>query len=618
MNINLLSTPHSYELSAVARVLVQPVRPKQALMVAISAALCALAGAKEIEFPRAQELIRQYCVECHNPADEKGGLDLAVLETEADYLSKPTLLEDLEWVVAEHEMPVPDAPKQPTKEERDVLVTWLRQELMKIENARPNDPGTVVMPRISSKEFDYVIHDLTGHDYDLAQYLTSDTAAGEGFYNVGAGQQLSIGQFESFMAVGKMLMDHARFVPGEGIWWMDTPVPVLEEDSKLPDFLKEQWKDWYDHAIDDLRERHERALKQHTPFEGFGAYLEAAWLHQQHRPQAGDDGLGLASIAEDYQPRLFLSSLEKTVAILRDSDEPGPVEVRENLIFAEIVRRWQELPQPRERDDRSAVREQISEIMEWAREAGTTHDYKDDWADNPIEIDAVDRPEAQQRRGFYHAGRGYLKIDLTKVDGEYLYLAASDQWYPAEMPENTIVIWRNGKVKMEDGSTLPWNKVFPDLTTQEGARIHFGDHPKRSLAEGEVAHEIPGYLKLRIPANARILEVDATYDLEQSHKRAMRAIALGREPSDYLATFSGRKTIGLKMPEDAIEDAVKDIDGFQYFDAHFRNLYTFRGDDVFVGQRQDVLDYLGIESAPEPADRHNYWRSLWSWTPEEG
>jgi len=572
----------------------------------------------EVTFQRFHELMRSYCVECHNPADEKGNLDLAVFETKADFLADLHLIEDLEWVVAEKEMPVPDAPKHPTDSEREEMVTWLHDTLMEIQNAKPNDPGRVVMPRMSSKEFNYVIEDLTGKPYDLAQYLTSDTAGGEGFYNVGASQNLSIGQFESFMAVGKMLMTRSRFVPGLGIWWMPTPEPDLSSDEQLAEFLKDEWASWHESVHHEARERHQRELKRDTPFkgDGLGAYLEAAWQYQ-HRGALGNHGATFADIANAYEPKLYASGVEKVYEILtRQGLGNGKAEnmANDNLLIRELARRWSELPQPG-RGQVNGAREEVKQLIEWFDDVTNTNDWYQDSRSVDFQVEPVDRPESQQRRGYYHNGKGYLKLDLTKVPGDYFYLAGSGELYPSE--KKPIVIWRDGKVQMKDGSTKPWNEVFEVIHDDNGRRIDFGDHPNRRVANDEIAIQTPGYIKLLIPDDAKILEINGEYDAGQSGKRVLRVLPSAEKPDNYTAAFYDRKVIGSKHANKDIRQAVGDMGEASQWDAHHRNLYDRRTVDNFYDAPENIRRYVGIEEEVNLEDHFNHWRNIFAWTPKE-
>ncbi|MGF1451463.1 MAG: DUF1592 domain-containing protein [Opitutales bacterium] len=572
----------------------------------------------EVSFERAHSLIRTYCTECHNPADEKGGLDLAVFESKADFLAQPILLEDLEWVVAEHEMPTPEAPKQPTAEEREVLLTWLQETLHEIQNARPNDPGPVVVPRISSKEFDYVIEDLTGRDYELAQYLTSDTAGGEGFFNVGAGQQLSVGQFESFMSVGKMLMSYARYVPGKGIWWLVEPDAAPQSDADLAAYLQKRWVDWHNETLKNVHFRHLQAIEGvfREPGAGLGAYLEAAWRYQ-HREALGKPEATLADFARRYEVPLFEGGLEKVWRLFGTDDESRDEYVhlrKENAISRELIEKWRALPAPASGDP-NHVREELNAMLAWNAEQKDHHEWHWFWTESEFEAEPADEPERQQWRGFYHRGRGITKVDLTKVPGEHLYLAATGELYPGET--DPLVVWREGTVEMADGSTKPWNKVFTEMTLRDGSPVSFGYHPEDwELPEGEIAHYTPGYLKLRIPEGAKMLTVFGEYDARQDGSRILRVRPFAEEPPNYLEAFKTRKVLGKDHADEEIRESVADIyrAGQLQRGAHW--VINFEPEDVFIGAPAEVCQYLGVPDDRALEARRNYWSNIWAMHPE--
>lgn len=191
-------------------------RVTTSLMAFLLAGGSALAAAYPA-FEEARPLLEKYCYECHNPGLRKGGVDLKRFDTEEKYREEPFMVADVKHVVHEEDMPPATAKLQPTAEERAVLENWAKGLLKAMESAAPNDPGVVIVPRINSQEYDYVVRDLTGKSLRMGQYLTADSSAGEGFLNVGAAQPMQVGNFESFLSVGKKLLEHARIAPGLGL-----------------------------------------------------------------------------------------------------------------------------------------------------------------------------------------------------------------------------------------------------------------------------------------------------------------------------------------------------------------------------------------------------------------
>ena len=61
-------------------------------------------------------------------------------------------------------MPPEEAKHQPTAEERQAVVDWIRALRKSIAEAHAGDPGEVLARRLSNAEYDYTIRDLTGVD----------------------------------------------------------------------------------------------------------------------------------------------------------------------------------------------------------------------------------------------------------------------------------------------------------------------------------------------------------------------------------------------------------------------------------------------------------------------
>ncbi len=572
----------------------------------------------EVSFARFNELSQKYCVECHNPADEKGSLDLAVFESEADFKADVHLLEDLEWVIGEKEMPVPSAPKQPTNEERQEMVDWLVQTLMEIQNAMPNDPGEVAMPRISSKEFDYVIEDLTGREYELSKFLTADTAGGEGFYNVGASQQLSVGQFEAFMGVGKMLMDHARYVPGLGIWWMNGPQPGFEKDEALAPFLKEQLERLINREItEEVVNRHIGSIRQETPYrEGISAYLDAAW-QLRYRSELGMPEATLQEIASRYQPSLYQTSLSKMVAILgADHETKQVLEWRENPYMSHIIRNWLNLPTPNGHGVQ-VMQKKLNELEKWLETAANQVDSGGAfWGEEQaVEIAPADKPERQQRRGYYHKGEGYLKIDATKLTENSVYLAATGRTIPVNF--DPTVVWGKGVVTMKDGRKLPWDEAGVRIVDGQGERLAFKTGSSKGGAH--VSHATPGYIRVVLPSDAQTFEVRAMYDpTEADQTRLLRVRPFDTAPDlSDLSVFYRSAAIGRDLEDTGVRRAFKALDDMDAFYDKRWYRHQFSEADLFANESEDVRAYMQTESVAIPESRANYWSNLYSISMQE-
>ena len=579
-----------------------------ALSISIASPLAA-----EVTFERAHNLIQQYCVECHNPADEKGNLDLAVFESKADFLADPHVLEELEWVISQKEMPVPAAPKQPSNEERQEMVDWLVATLMEIQNAMPNDPGMVVMPRVSSKEFDYVIEDLTGREYTLSEFLTSDTASGEGFYNVGAGQNLSIGQFEGVMSVGKMLMNHARYIPGGGVWWMPGPQPVLEKDDELDEFLHGDLEHFVERTVlPGVVDHHIKQIERKTPYdddEAFAAYLEAAWQYR-YRHEFGRPGATVEQIAAAYDPPLFPSALQKTVDLLgEEQEDPKVIEVRENPIIAELIQSWMELPAPSATQP-EALQKELDEVVKMLGRQTDESRYGRWEQRSEVIIPPQDGTEKREYYGHYEKGRGYLKIDPAKLEDNTVYLAATGRTYPGGF--DPTAIWADGTVTMQDGSKRPWQEVAT-VRDSDGNPLPFG-----VTGPGKVAHKTPGYVAVTLPDQAKVFEVFAEYDPGESQQDRLLRVLPFSSPPDVQDTQPFYRAIAMSdRSDEGVKKARNKMGEAENIASAAFHRIRFSDDDLYANETDQVRQYVGAKPVASPEKRQNYRATIFSIPLEE-
>ena len=111
------------------------------------------------------------------------------------------------------EMPPKDAELQPTKAEHTALRNWVRSVLDADAKANAGDPGPVVLRRLNNAEFTYTIQDLTGVPLEPAREFPVDSAAGEGFTNVGNALVMSPALVQKYLDAGKDIASHAMLLP---------------------------------------------------------------------------------------------------------------------------------------------------------------------------------------------------------------------------------------------------------------------------------------------------------------------------------------------------------------------------------------------------------------------
>ncbi|MFM1767490.1 MAG: hypothetical protein RJA22_19 [Verrucomicrobiota bacterium] len=210
-----------------------PGRLRRLFPAAVAAAAAALTGLAAVtaaaadgpsralarEYPRTiQPLLRTYCLDCHSTAKQKGDLDLERFGSAAEVLRDAKVWEGVIEQMGLGEMPPKDKP-QPTTAERQQLVAWIGQALDEAARARAGDPGPVVLRRLNNAEYTFTIRDLTGvPTLDPAREFPADSAAGEGFMNVGQALVMSPALVTKYLDAAKDVASHAVLLP-DGLGW---------------------------------------------------------------------------------------------------------------------------------------------------------------------------------------------------------------------------------------------------------------------------------------------------------------------------------------------------------------------------------------------------------------
>lgn len=157
-------------------------------------------------------LLSRYCHGCHNADKQKGDLNLERFDTVAAARRDTAVWEKTLDQVALGEMPPDDEP-QPTADEKNRLMTWVREFLEAEGRASAGDPGRVVMRRLNNTEYTLTVRDLTGVPLDPAREFPVDGAAGEGFVNVGEALAMSPALFDKYLAAAKEIATHTVLLP---------------------------------------------------------------------------------------------------------------------------------------------------------------------------------------------------------------------------------------------------------------------------------------------------------------------------------------------------------------------------------------------------------------------
>jgi hypothetical protein len=131
-------------------------------------------------FEKVRPLLDQFCFKCHNAEKAKAGINLTKYTDEKSLRTGLKTWTDLVRVVHGNEMPPEDKP-QPTAEQRELIVSWTRGALDRIDHIE--DPGRVMIRRLTRTEYNNTVADLLGVTTHPADKFPSDGGGGEGFDN---------------------------------------------------------------------------------------------------------------------------------------------------------------------------------------------------------------------------------------------------------------------------------------------------------------------------------------------------------------------------------------------------------------------------------------------------
>lgn len=130
---------------------------------------------------RVAPVLAAYCVECHEPEDPAGELDLTRFRSASEALSEPELWREALWLVTEGEMPPAAASAHPSADDLAPLVEWIREHHEPLP-ARESDAtaGRTTARRLNRYEYQNAVLDLLGIDFDAVEVLPAD-GVGHGF-----------------------------------------------------------------------------------------------------------------------------------------------------------------------------------------------------------------------------------------------------------------------------------------------------------------------------------------------------------------------------------------------------------------------------------------------------
>lgn len=448
------------------------------------------------------EAFQTYCFKCHDATQTDGELDLEDLTSKPQSVVTVSRLEEIIGRIGENDMPPKKAKKKPTDDERKAMIAWAQSQIDVLAKASMDDPGLVVMPRLTRNEYRNVIRDLSGGIVTKAgEYLPNEGGAGEGFANVGEAQGMGAAQFEKYIEAAKGALHFVRASPHDGLVWSAVPREAVDEPGAA---IKEGADDiiaWYIGQQQKWGALHRMALEKQ-----FGSahalYLEAAWRVVHGKP----------AIPENLAP----VALEKWTRLLNDNGTKSP--------FAEWAKAWRAIPA---NVSDAKLRATCLAIVSGKEDtaASTIAENKNDFAP-PYETSFREAKE-EVLWSAKMEGRWPFRIDIG--DAKQLFLIMTDA---GDGGSGEYGLWHKGRFVFKDGSAKPWQDVVKILGANSGRDFPWGldGESKPKLEADAVGMKPPGALKFAVPENAIVFEVDFTLDKNRTKVASVQALVLKEKP----------------------------------------------------------------------------------------
>ncbi len=449
-------------------------------------------------------LAKEYCTACHNAEKTEGEIDLEALLAKPETLWRDAkLLDTLHAVVADGDMPPKKAKKKLAAAEREQLRLLLDRAISSLAETHRDDPGLVVMPRLTRNEYRNVIRDLSdGVLTKAGEYLPNEGGAGEGFANVGEAQSMSAAHFEKYIEAAKGALHCLRVSPHDGLVWSTVPRQAVDDPKAAIKDATDDIIAW--HVAQQQKWGALHCAELDAQFGSAHAiYLDTAWRAAHGKPALK---AVLAPIA-----------LDKWTHILSDPDTKSP--------FAEWAKAWRAIP-PNASD--AKLRATCLAIVYGKTSASTpaVTENKGDFAP-PYETSFLEAKE-EVLSAAKNEGRWPFRIDIG--DAKELFLILTDA---GDGAAGEYGLWHKGRIIFKDGTSKPWQDAVKIVGANSGRHFPFGldgaNEPK--LDEDAVGMKPPGALKFAVPHNAAVFEVDFRLDKNRTKIASVQALVLKEKPA---------------------------------------------------------------------------------------
>ncbi len=475
-----------------------------------SIAVLPLPGLEATEWEQARPLLEKYCLECHGGQSVKADLDYTLfMENEDMFRQDVSLLEEMEFMIAENEMPPPTADAFPTAAERKALLNWNLALIDEAAAAIPDDPGVVFMPKLTRDTYNRVLSQLAGYDIDPGNVLSREAPTGMGFTNVGEAHTMEPNQLEKYLMAASEAVSFLRVSPVTGLDWS----PRKLNDLSTPTVAR-------NHYLDDLVEWHSQITSRYAnePNQwfkedgvGHAEYWYQLW-RWKYRDALGITSAKLEELAEDSQREINGTILTKWQAFFDQPEIDDPV-------FEEIRSTWHALPDPSKIKPEEA-RERLGDLEAWYRRMIDFTNWEPDIELRSDRVFGGLEIKELRQKGVYRYRYDFSKFKDGKSH-ETLYLTLAKG---AKSEGDVHVLLTNGHLLYGDNLSkepehrVPWHGLsgvtISDIDGQPLSRSQIVDAEIKK--DASILVKTPAILVLQIPEDADGLDLDFVLDAEIS------------------------------------------------------------------------------------------------------
>jgi hypothetical protein len=468
---------------------------------------------------RGNEIVNRFCTGCHGPDEAEAGVNLDSLLKHDSFAAEFRTWQNVATQLEQKQMPPADA-DQPTPAQRAQLINWVRRQLQAAARKHEGEPGHVVIRRLTSAEYGYAIHDLTGIDIEVERGFVSDAVGGAGFTNTGIVQFTQDSTLERYLEAARHVADHAVIGTGPLTFFRD-PGATGFELSAIDRILK-------------IYRQHGFRTAAGEGGEAFGADLYpkaflTAWRYR-HREKLGQPDASLASLAK--AAGISVRFAEYIHQVLSENKPSFPT--------SEISAAWQNLPTPEGNDSAEAERaeqecQKIALLLrDWQYHFGANVDAKEEAPVLRADLFDVNRVQPFEMNVNWPQG--------TKT----AHLVLSVESANRNGSPDAVILWKNAQIQFRD-----YTKRLDDprplrqfLTSETIARLNFGKHPRGGTVMPSDFVSVgtnPPAFELPIPEGARSakLLVTAEIDVEHGEDCIVRCTIAQLEETDQGKSVSG-------------------------------------------------------------------------------